>query len=500
MHDVGAGWLMTTLDPDPVTVSLVQAATTLPVFLFALPAGALADIFDRRTLLLAVNVLMMLAAGGLAVTVFTGRVTPALLVGFTFALGAGAAFLAPAWQAIVPSLVPREELQAAITLNSMGINVSRAIGPALAGALIVGVGLWSPFALNALSFVGILAALARWKPEAAPEAELPRERVGGAIRAGLRYAAHSEPVRATLWRAAAFFAFASAFWALLPLVARGNLGGDATLYGLLVASVGAGAVAGALLLPGLRARLGGDLTVAYGTVGMAVVLGVLAFTADARVAAAAGALAGAAWIAVLSTLNAAAQTALPAWVRARGLSIFLTVFFGAMAAGSIAWGWLARELGVPSALGVAAAGAVLLIPLAGRARLGGGESLDLAPSLHWPQPVVSPHAGESRAQVMTTVSYRVPTDRHAAFVRAMQELRRARRRSGATDWGLMQDAADADRFVEYFFDASWVDHLRHHRRVSADDEAVQRRIGELLEPGTAPEVQHLVGITALAKG
>lgn len=492
MHDVGAGWLMTTLDPAPLTVALVQAATTLPVFLFALPAGAIADIFDRRVLLIGVNAAMMLLTAALAFLVAAERVTPEMLIGFTFALGTGAAFLAPAWQAIVPALVPRENLQAAITLNSLGINVSRAIGPALAGALIVGVGLYAPFALNAVSFVGILAVLVVWKPEQPPESPLPRERVGTAIRAGLRYAAFSDPVRAILWRAAAFFAFASAFWALLPLIAKVTLGGDARLYGILVACVGAGAVGGAFLLPAIRRRAGGDWTVAYGTVGMALALGLLAITRDSTLAAVAALIAGGAWIAVLSTLNASAQMALPAWVRARGLSIFLTVFFGSMAAGSVAWGALAQHFGIPPTLAAAAAGAVLLIPLTAKARLGAAETLDLAASMHWPAPVVQTAAADARAPVMTLVTYRVRAAEHASFIAAMQGLKRARRRSGAYDWGLMQDGSDPDRFVEYFFDATWLEHLRHHRRVSAADRALQDRVVAFLVPGSQPVVEHLL--------
>ena len=249
MHDVGAGWLMTELSPSPVMVSAVQAATTLPIFLFALLAGAVADIVDRRKLLIGVNLFLAANAATLATLVSLDLVTPLILILFTFALGTGAAFVAPAWQAVVPGLVPREDLPAAIALNSMGINVSRAIGPALAGFLIVGIGLWSPFALNSVSFIGIIAALLWWRPPVATQRTLPAEEVGSAIINGLRYARHSAPLRATLIRALAFFVFASAFWAMLPLVVRVVLSGGPTLYGLLLTSVGIGAVTGALILP-----------------------------------------------------------------------------------------------------------------------------------------------------------------------------------------------------------------------------------------------------------
>ena len=388
MNDVGAGWLMTELSPSPLVVAAVQAATTLPVFLFALPAGAVADIVDRRRLLLVVNVMLGAAAAGLAALVAWGAMTPALLLLFTFLLGSGAAFLAPAWQAIVPRLVPREELPSAIALNSMGINVSRAIGPALAGALIVAAGLWAPFTVNALSFAAIIAALLWWTPPEAPPRRLPPEHVAGAIWAGLRHAAANGPLRATLLRAGAFFLFASAYWATLPLIARTVLGGGPTLYGILLGAVGAGAVGGALVLPAIRTSLGTDRTVAAGTLGTALVLALFAVVPSPVVAGAASALAGASWIAVLSSLHVSAQTALPDWVRARGLSVFLTVFFGAMSAGSLLWGQVASTMGIPAALLIAAAGAVVTIPLTWRAKLGQGAGLDLAPSLHWPAPPV----------------------------------------------------------------------------------------------------------------
>ena len=344
MHDVGAGWLMTELSPSPVVVSAVQAATTLPIFLFALVAGAVADIVDRRKLLIGVNLFLAANAATLATLVSLDLVTPLILILFTFALGTGAAFVAPAWQAIVPALVPREELPAAIALNSMGINVSRAIGPALAGFLIVGIGLWSPFALNSVSFIGIIAALLWWRPPAAPRRTLPAEEVSSAIINGLRYARHSAPLRSTLIRALAFFVFASAFWAMLPLVVRIVLSGGPTLYGLLLTSVGIGAVIGALILPRIRERFGANRTVAFGTVGVSISLSLLALVPIPAAAILAALLAGFSWISVLSNLNHAAQMSLPDWVRARGLSIFLTVFFGAMSIGSSALGTDGQQL------------------------------------------------------------------------------------------------------------------------------------------------------------
>ena len=492
MHDVGAGWLMTELSPSPFVVAAVQAATTLPIFLFALLAGAVADIVDRRKLLIGINIAMALVAAALALLVSLDLMTPLGLILFTFLLGTGAALMAPAWQAIVPSLVPRSELGPAIALNSMGINVSRAIGPALAGFLIVALGLAAPFALNALSFLGIIAALLWWRPPPRPARDLPPEHVASAVRAGLRYAWNSAPLKATLIRAGSFFAFASAYWAMLPLIARQVLEGGPTLYGLLLASVGAGAVGGALVLPGIKRKLGADRTVAAGTLGTAIVLLLFALVPNPLVAGLASALAGLSWIAVLSSLHVSAQTALPDWVRARGLSIFLTVFFGAMSGGSLLWGQVASLAGIPVALIVAAAGAALFIPLTWRAKLSQGEAMDLAPSMHWPAPVVAEDEPGERGPVMIQIAYDVGEANRTTFIELMQQLAAARRRNGAYHWNLMQDGEQLERFLETWIEASWTEHLRHHERVTGADKALQEKVHGLLLEGRAPQVTHLL--------
>ncbi|MFY0615168.1 MAG: MFS transporter [Hyphomicrobiaceae bacterium] len=490
MHDVGAGWLMTELSTSPATVAAVQAATTLPVFLFALLAGAIADIVDRRWLLIVVNLLAALAAAGLTLLVYLNLVTPSLLILFTFLLGTGAAFMAPAWQAIVPVLVPRSDLSSAIALNSAGINISRAIGPAVAGFLIVALGIWSPFALNAVSFIGIIAALLWWRQPPKPEHRLPPEHIVPAIVGGWRYVANSRPLRATLIRAAAFFAFASAYWAMLPLIARELLTGGPTLYGLLLGAIGGGAVLGALLLPTIKRALGPDRTVAAGTVGTALVLAVFATVDHELVAIAVSALAGASWIAVLASFHVSAQTALPDWVRARGLSFFLTVFFGAMSGGSLLWGQVASSVGIETSLLVAAAGAILMIPLTWHAKLNQGEQLDLAPSMHWPTPVVSRENVGDRGPVMIQITYQVPAENLDLFSGLMAKLKAARRRGGGYGWTLMASADVTDLYVETWFEASWNDHLRHHERVTGEDQKLQERIQELLVGGAQPLVRH----------
>ena len=492
MHDVGAGWLMTTLSPSPAIVALVQAATTLPVFLFALLAGAIADRVDKRRFLILVNLILTAAIAVLAGLTALGLVTPLLLLVFTFVIGAGAAFMAPAWQAIVPSLVPREALQPAIALNSMGINISRAIGPALAGFLITAIGLAAPFMVNAVSHIVIIGALLAWKPPATPARSLPPEPIIGAMLTGLRHASRNGPLKATLLRSFGFFIFASAYWALLPLVARGLPDGGAEIYGILLAAVGGGAVVGALALPGIKRRIGANALVALGTVATAVAMAILGLANNAQAAIVAALLGGLGWITVLTSLNVSAQTALPNWVRARGLAIALTVFFGCMAAGSTIWGQVATHTSISVALLAAALGAIVMIPFTWRAKLGQAEGRDLSPSMAWATPIVAEDFDDDpdRGPVLVTITYEVDPDDAAPFLTAMHELSSERYRDGAHDWGVYQDAADPRQWIEWFFVSSWAEHLRQHDRVTRHDQDVHDTAQGFHRGATSPEVRH----------
>ncbi|MEM6440972.1 MAG: MFS transporter [Pseudomonadota bacterium] len=491
MHDVGAGWLMTELAPSPMMVAAVQSATTLPIFLFALLAGAVADIVDRRRLLIGVNLALGALALAMAAVVHLGLMTPWLLLVFTFAFGTGAAFMAPTWQAIVPKLIPREDLPSAIALNSMGVNISRAIGPALAGFLIVGAGLAAPFVINAVSVVGIIAALWWWRPAASLATSLPPEHVGGAMIAGLRYALNSPALKATLARAAAFFVFASAFWAMLPLIARETLSGGPTLYGILLAAVGSGAVGGAFLLARIKAALGPDGAVSAGTLGVVAAMLALATAPSQVVSIGASAVAGLSWITVLSSLNVSAQTALPDWVRARGLSVFLTVFFGSMSLGSLVWGQIATLSGVSTALIASAIGAAATALIVRRAKLQHGAGDDLAPSMHWPEPVLSRKV-PADSPVMIQIAYRPADERVGEFLALMNDLASSRLRGGGYHWSLLRDAAEEGVFVESWREASWLAHQRQHLQVNHADEALQSRIRETLIDQAAPPVRHFV--------
>ncbi|HTQ01519.1 MAG TPA: MFS transporter [Casimicrobiaceae bacterium] len=474
MQDVGAGWLMTSLSSSPSLVALVEAADSLAVMLLALPAGAIADIVDRRRLLLFVNVYLLVVAAALAALTFLGLTTAWALIGFIFVLGIGAAVVMPAWAAIVPELVPPKELAPAVALNSVGINASRAVGPAIAGVLVAAVGPWLVFALNALSYIGVLAVLLRWRRERRKSA-LPAERFVSATRVGVRFVLHARELKAVLVRSLAFFAFASATWSLFPLIVRKELERGPEIYGLLLTCIGVGAVGGAMFLPRLRERCSRDAAVAGGSVLYALAALALAYVRHVPLLCVAMLATGVAWIAILSALQVAAQTSLPPWVRARGLAAWVVVFMGGMALGSILWGLVATHIGIAGALTTAATGMVVAVALTWRVTLGAHEVRDFSPSMEWPAPVVAETPEPDSGPVLVTVEYHIRPGSRDAFIAAMQDVGEMRRRNGAYFWDLFHDSAHPDRFIECFMDESWIEHLRTHERVSVADRAIQQR-------------------------
>lgn len=491
MHDVGAGWLMTSLSEDPLMVALVQAATTLPMFLFALPGGALADIIDRRRLLLAAQIWSLLSAAVLAVLTLLGLTDPLLLLALTFSLATAAALNAPAFQAIVPELVPRTALPEAVALNSLGVNISRAIGPALGGLIIAASGPAAVFLLNAISVLGVLVVLYRWR-RAPSASRLPPEHFFGALKAGARYVRQSPELRVVLVRSVGFFLFASAIWALLPIIARRDMGLGPAEYGGLLACMGTGAVAGALLLPRLRERFTSNALTVGATLAFAGVAIALSRASAYWAACAVMAVAGMAWIAMLSSLNVAAQMAAPAWVKARALAVYMVMFQGAMTAGSTIWGTLAAQTDIRTALTVAAIGQAVAVVLALRYRLGGDAALNLAPSMHWPAPLVSGDVAPDRGPVMVSVEYRIDPARVAEFSLAMRAMRRMRRRDGALSWSLYEDAAQPGLMIETFLLESWLEHLRQHERVTHTDHAAQDEIQGFQLGEGKPVVRHWI--------
>jgi MFS family permease len=491
MYNAASGWLMTSLDPAPLTVSLVQVANTLPMFLLVFPAGVLADVIDRRRLLIAVQVASTAVAAVFAMFVWFDLITPALLLLFTFLVGAGAALMAPPWQAVVPQLVPKHDLAAAVAANSIGFNVSRAVGPALGGATIATLGIAAPFWINAVSNLTIVGALVWWQSPRQNARALPAERFSNAVIAGLRYARYNRHLRATLFRAVGFYFFASAYWALLPLVARTQISGGPGLYGFMLGAIGGGAVAGSFVLPWLKRTLGPDRLVAGGTFSTILALLLFGVAQNAATALVASVMAGAGWIAVLASLNVSAQVALPEWVRGRGLAFYMTVYFGTMTIGSALWGHVAGLLGLPAAHFIAAAGALAAIPLTRPWKLETGAEVDLTPSMHWPTPVTLHELDDDRGPVLVTVEYRIDPRNRQAFLSAVDKLGRERYRDGAYQWGVFEDAAEEGRFLETFFLDSWLSHLRQHERITNADRILQDAVRRYHASGT-PKVSHLI--------
>lgn len=490
MNDVGVNWTMLTLSADPLSVALVQAASSLPMFLFALPSGVMADIVDRRKYLLFSQLWVFVAATGLTVLSFTGHVTPLVLLVAAFLLSTGAAMSSPPFQAIVPDLVKKQELGPAIALNSLGINISRAIGPALGGLILSFAGPWVVFMLNALSVVGVAWVLYRWKAEPSVQ-RLPPEHFFSAVRAGLRYV-HAAPVlRNVLARTVAFFLFGSAGWALLPLVARRELGLGPGGYGILLAFIGVGAIFGAILLPRLRKRFNADSLMVLASLMFALTMLALAFVRNVWLLNAFEFFTGFSWIAALSTLNLGAQRSAAKWVKARALAVYLTVFFGAMTVGSAVWGQLASHFSIPISLCIATVGMVLGSTTVLRWRLDKDPDLNLDSATEVGNSTM-PTIHHDRGPVMVSYEYRIKDEDARRFIVCMQDMRRVRRRGGAINWSVYEDILQPGIFVETFVVGSWMEHLRQKERYTINDRKIQSRVYAFHQGENLPEVRYLV--------
>jgi MFS family permease len=490
MQTVGAQWLLVD-EPDAATlVGLVQTAAMLPTLVLALPAGALADIVDRRRLLVAVQLFQVVVGVSLTVLAATDRLPPAALLVATFLLGVGTTLTIPGYQTLVTELVGHEHTRSAAALNGVAMNLARAIGPAVAGLLIGQLGVTVVFALNALSYLAMAVVLITLRPPPAPEQLLP-ERFGSALLAGARYVRHSLVIRRMLLRTLLFVVPAAALWALLPLVASELLGLDALGYGVLLGALGVGAVAGAVVLPRVVALLSPTrLVLAAGLVfGLATVACALA--PNLAVAVLALVPAGLAWLCMLATMNGSLQVFLPGWVRARGLSIYQMVFAGGQAIASLAWGLLAGRIGLLPALLVAGglmivgAGTVVVWPLRDV------TGLNRSPAVFWPEPHLDVEPELEDGPVLVTVAYTVAPENAAEFMAAMVKVRRMKMRTGATSFAVYRDGADAARFVEVAQYPSWAEHLRQHGgRLTGSDQEVERAAQAFADG--SPEVQHLL--------
>ncbi|WP_311222276.1 MULTISPECIES: MFS transporter [unclassified Acidovorax] len=473
MNDVAAAWLMTTLTTSPVLVALVQTASTLPVFLLGLPSGALADILDRRRYFIATQFWVAVVALLLCVAILAGGMTAPLLLALTFANGIGLAMRWPVFAAIVPELVSREQLPAALALNGVAMNASRIIGPLLAGAIIASAGSAWVFVLNAVLSVIAGFTIMRWKRAPSPN-PLGRERLSSAMRVGMQFVRESPRMRAVLWRIAVFFLHATALLALLPLVARDLDGGGAGTFTLLLASMGTGAIVAALCLPRLRQAMAHEKLVSRGALLQAAATAVVAVAPNIYVAVPAMVVGGAAWITTANTLTVSAQMALPNWVRARGMSIYQMALMGATAAGAALWGQVASMTSVHiSLLAASVTGAVAMLVVQ---RVVTDRSLeeDLSPSTAFktPQAPTTPQAG---LRLVVAIEYFIDPTRAAEFRAVMQESRRARLRQGALSWALQHDISDPRRYVERVVDESWTEHLRRFGRATASDVALRDR-------------------------
>lgn len=489
-RDIASSWLVTDLSSSPLAVAMVQAAATLPVFLLAIPAGVLSDILDRRKFLIGIQILMASVSICLLLLSATGLQTILSLVALTFVGGIGAALMGPTWQAIVPELVKKQDLRDAVALNSLGINIARAIGPALGGIVLATFGTSVTYGVDVISYLFVITALLWWKRAKTDSDELA-EKFLGAFRAGLRYTMASRELHVVLLRTFLFFAFCSSVWALLPLVARRVLGGDAGFYGILLGAVGVGAIAGAFLLPTLRQKCSADGLLLLASIITASVMALLSIAPPQWLAVVALVVLGCGWIIALTTFNGVAQSILPNWVRGRSLAVYLTVFNGAMTAGSLAWGALAQSAGVQETLFIGAIGIIVIGVVSYRLRLPKGES-DLLPSNHWPEPLTAELVEHDRGPVLIQIEYDVDPLHRAPFLQAIYNLAYERRRDGAYNWGITEDSANPRILLEWFMVESWAEHLRQHRRVSKADADIQAELLQYHTGDEPPKVRHFI--------
>jgi MFS family permease len=471
-------------------VALVQSAANLPQLFFCLLAGAVADLFDRRIVLLGAQVAMLVAGATLAALTWGDWLGPWGLLALTFAIGCGQAFQSPAWQASMGEMVGREQLGAAIALNSINFNLTRSVGPALGGLIVAAAGPRMAFAVNAASYLGMIGAVASWR-RPRDERRLPRERLFSAMMAGIGYVREAPAIQTVLVRALAFGFCGSAVWALLPVLARQDLGGGPTFYGLLLGIMGVGAVLGGFTMTRARAVLGaeGMVSVSYGLVALASVT--LAATSWLPAVFAVLLGLGWAWVSCLSTFNITTQISAPNWVKARALSIYMTTAFGSMAVGAWIWGEVAA-LRSPS-LALAAAGVLmtLALTLRHRYRMPAPQPVDWTPARVWPEPTAALEFDRANVAVLVRVEYLVPPARGDEFALAMRGLRRVRRRDGAVRWRLWHDIDRPDRWVETYQHASWIEHLRHQARMTATDDALCARVNAFHAGPEAPRIEHL---------
>jgi len=491
MQTVGAQWLLVSQPHASILVALVQTVDYLPDVVFGLVGGVLADTFDRRRLLMAVQAFLVIVGVALAALTFAGQMPPALLLTFTFLIGSASVVTLPAYQSLVPDLVPRNHLHSASALSSISINIARAAGPALAGVVIARAGVAAVFALNAAMYLLFLVVLVAWHPPVRTAPKFPEPFIS-ALRAGGRYVRYAPVVRRILLRSALFLVPASALWALLPLIASRRLALGADGYGLLLGVLGVGAIFGAVILPRLRARMSINALVAASGITYALVLAAVVLIDNTVVVLIALLPAGIAWMAVLSTVNAELQLFLPAWVRARGLSVYQMVLFGAQGFGALMWGVIAAPAGIVPTFLIAAGVMVAGVATMRFWPLIDTTGMDRSTVQYWQEPDLAMDADPEDGPVVVQTGYTVAPEKEEPFLKAMAHVRLSRLRTGATQWGLFRDGETPNRFVELYVVSSWEEHLRQHSdRLTATDQLYEEAAQAFSD---RPETSHLIAV------
>ena len=502
MQDTAGTWLMTVLTPSPLLIALMQTAATLPVVILGLIAGATADIFDRRRLLLFWQAWMLGAVAILSVLTFFDVISPWVLLTLTFLLNIGAAMNSPAWQAIVPELIPRSQLPDAISLNSAGFNLAKAVGPALGGLAVAAfvhadTGAASVFLINSLSFVGVIVVLYRWRRNPLFKSALPTERIFASMRSGIRYVRFAPPLQNAFIRTLFFTFFVSSVWALLAVVARRDLHRGALAgalgYGILNGALGLGAVIGATSLPRVRRLFSADTIISVSTVIFVATIAVLAVVPYAWAIIPMLVAGGFAWTSTMSTLNLAVQISVPAWVQARALGAYQTTFAGGMAVGSVVWGIVAEHFSTPKALLSASIGLAVTLPLTLRFHVLRGEQPDLSPHQYTqPAPQLGMERDETEGPIRVSVRYIVDPEDYDAFIQTMYRLRAVRLRDGAIRWGVYQDLSEPSHLYETFITESWLEYLRQRERFTSSDRSIRDQVWSFHRGNGPPSATYML--------
>lgn len=486
VQSVGAAWMMTSLSSSESMVALVQTSVTLPIMIFSMAAGVFADNFDRRRVMIAAQCFMLFVSVVLAFLAYQNMMTPWLLLGFTFLIGCGTALHNPSWQASMGDIVSRDDLPAAVSLNSMGFNLMRSIGPAAGGAIVALAGAAAAFAVNAVSYLAIIGALRAWQPKVRSQ-HLPREHFGAAFPAGLRYVAMSPNLLRVIMRGFLFGLAAVGIQALLPVVVRDHLDGGAFIFGVMLGCFGMGAVVGALTNGQLRARFHNERIVRMGFLGFAVSTAILGVTSSPVVAGAALMLAGTCWVIALSLFNVTVQLSTPRWVVGRVLALYQTGVFGGMAGGSWLWGAISDVFGTEVSLLLAAAFLVFGALVGFRAPLPNYGNLNLDPLNTFIEPPLELDLTRRSGPIMILVEYRIREEDVEKFLAAMSFRRRIRIRDGAQQWALLRDLENPDYWSETYHVPTWTDYIRHHERRTQGDAGITERL-VALHCGDAPIV------------